>query len=107
MLVLWRQLSTANALCSTTGGETDLDLGKYQRYLGITLSRDNNITTGKIYQHVIERERRGEYLGKTVRTVPHLTDALQDWIARVAMVPVDDTKESPDICVIELYVFVL
>ena len=47
------------------GGEADLDLGNYERYLGVTLGRDNNITTGKIYQHVIEKERRGDYLGKT------------------------------------------
>jgi CTP synthase (UTP-ammonia lyase) len=49
------------------GGEVDLDLGNYERYLNITLTRENNITTGKIYQHVIERERRGDYLGKTVQ----------------------------------------
>jgi CTP synthase (UTP-ammonia lyase) len=84
------------------GGEVDLDLGNYERYLNITLTRDNNITTGKIYQHVIERERRGDYLGKTVQVVPHLTDAVQDWIERVARVPVDDTNEAPDVCIIEL-----
>ncbi|KAL2064720.1 hypothetical protein VTL71DRAFT_3858 [Oculimacula yallundae] len=84
------------------GGEVDLDLGNYERYLNITLTRENNITTGKIYQHVIERERRGDYLGKTVQVVPHLTDAIQDWIERVARIPVDDTKESPDVCIIEL-----
>lgn len=66
------------------GGETDLDLGNYERYLGITLSRDHNITTGKIYSHVISRERRGDYLGKTVQIVPHLTNAIQDWIQRVS-----------------------
>jgi CTP synthase len=48
------------------GGETDLDLGNYERYLDINLNRDNNITTGKIYKQVIEAERRGDYLGKTV-----------------------------------------
>ncbi|KAL5330037.1 hypothetical protein ACEPPN_003561 [Leptodophora sp. 'Broadleaf-Isolate-01'] len=79
------------------GGETDLDLGNYERYLNITLSRDHNITTGKIYQHVIEKERRGDYLGKTVQIVPHLTDALQDWLIRVARLPVDETKEQPDL----------
>jgi CTP synthase len=84
------------------GGEVDLDLGNYERYLNITLTRENNITTGKIYQHVIERERRGDYLGKTVQVVPHLTDALQDWIERVARIPVDDTNETPDVCIIEL-----
>ena len=49
------------------GGEVDLDLGNYERFLDVTLRRDNNITTGKIYQSVIERERRGDYLGKTVQ----------------------------------------
>ncbi|KAH7117837.1 CTP synthase N-terminus-domain-containing protein [Dendryphion nanum] len=84
------------------GGEVDLDLGNYERYLNITLTRDNNITTGKIYQHVIARERKGDYLGKTVQVVPHVTDAIQDWIERVARIPVDDTGEEPDVCIIEL-----
>lgn len=84
------------------GIEVDLDLGIYERYLNITLTRENNITTGKIYQHVIERERKGDYLGRTVQVVPHLTDAIQDWIERVAKIPVDDTNEMPDVCIIEL-----
>ncbi|KAF2678108.1 CTP synthase-like protein [Lentithecium fluviatile CBS 122367] len=84
------------------GGEVDLDLGNYERYLNITLTRENNITTGKIYQHVIERERRGDYLGKTVQVVPHITDAIQEWIVKVAQIPVDDTNEVPDVCIIEL-----
>ncbi|CAG2061753.1 unnamed protein product, partial [Timema podura] len=49
------------------GGEVDLDLGNYERFLDVTLHRDNNITTGKIYQHVINKERQGDYLGKTVQ----------------------------------------
>ncbi|TFY57349.1 hypothetical protein EVG20_g8584, partial [Dentipellis fragilis] len=84
------------------GGEVDLDLGNYERYLNVTLSRDNNITTGKIYQHVIERERRGDYLGKTVQIVPHITTAIQDWIQRVSKIPVDETGEEPDVCIVEL-----
>lgn len=84
------------------GGEVDLDLGNYERYLNITLTRDNNITTGKIYKHVIEKERKGDYLGRTVQVVPHLTNAIQDWIQNVAKVPVDDTNEEPDVCIIEL-----
>ncbi|KAL4068572.1 CTP synthase N-terminus-domain-containing protein [Scleroderma yunnanense] len=84
------------------GGEVDLDLGNYERYLDVTLSKDNNITTGKIYRTVIERERRGEYLGKTVQIVPHVTTAIQDWIERVSKIPVDDSGEEPDICIIEL-----
>ncbi|TVY54780.1 CTP synthase [Lachnellula cervina] len=84
------------------GGEVDLDLGNYERYLNIILTRENNITSGKVYKHVIERERKGDYLGKTVQMVPHVTDAIQDWIVRVAQIPVDDTKECPDVCIIEL-----
>ncbi|KIY45044.1 CTP synthase [Fistulina hepatica ATCC 64428] len=84
------------------GGEVDLDLGNYERYLDVTLSRDNNITTGKIYKEVIEKERKGEYLGKTVQIVPHVTNEIQDWIQRVANIPSDDTGEEPDVCIIEL-----
>mmetsp|Transcript_42137 Transcript_42137/g.86128 ORF Transcript_42137/g.86128 Transcript_42137/m.86128 type:complete len:594 (-) Transcript_42137:276-2057(-) len=90
------------------GGETDLDLGNYERFLDISLSADNNITTGKIYQAVIERERKGEYLGKTVQVVPHITNAIGDWIERVATRPVKsgtnplDEGAEADICVIEL-----
>ncbi|KAF9900364.1 CTP synthase ura7 [Lobosporangium transversale] len=84
------------------GGEVDLDLGNYERYLDVTLTRANNITTGKIYRDVIERERKGDYLGKTVQVVPHITDAIQDWVERVATIPVDDTGEEPDVCIIEL-----
>lgn len=84
------------------GGEVDLDLGNYERYLNITLTREHNITTGKIYQHVIQAERRGAYLGKTVQIVPDLVDAIVDWIVRAAQIPVDETNEVPDVCVIEL-----
>lgn len=84
------------------GGETDLDLGNYERYLNVTLTKDHNITTGKIYSHVISRERKGDYLGKTVQIVPHLTNAIQDWIERVARIPVDNTGLEPDVCIIEL-----
>ncbi|KAJ3902967.1 CTP synthase N-terminus-domain-containing protein [Lentinula edodes] len=84
------------------GGEVDLDLGNYERYLNVTLSRDNNITTGKIYKEVIEKERKGDYLGKTVQIVPHVTNEIQDWIERVSKIPVDETGEEPDICIVEL-----
>ena len=81
------------------GGETDLDLGNYERYLGIQLSMDSNFTTGKIYKQVIEKERKGGYLGKTVQVVPHITDAIQEWIEKVARTPVDDSGEAPDVCI--------
>ena len=60
----------------------------FLRFLDVTLHRDNNITTGKIYKEVIDKERRGDYLGKTVQVVPHITDAIQAWVERVAEVPV-------------------
>ncbi|KAF3328579.1 CTP synthase isoform X1 [Carex littledalei] len=84
------------------GGEVDLDLGNYERFLDVKLTKDNNITTGKIYQHVINKERRGDYLGKTVQVVPHITDAIQEWIERVAGIPVDGKDGQPDVCMIEL-----
>ncbi|MEM0048924.1 MAG: CTP synthase [Candidatus Bathyarchaeia archaeon] len=66
------------------GGETDLDLGWYERFLDINLSKENNITTGQIYQTVIERERRGDYLGKCVQIIPHITDEIKRRIRMVA-----------------------
>ncbi|MAK77867.1 MAG: CTP synthetase, partial [Euryarchaeota archaeon] len=84
------------------GGEVDLDLGNYERFLDVTLGRDNNLTTGKIYSEVIEAERKGEYLGKTVQAIPHITDAIQNWISEVARRPEPDTGNTADICVIEL-----
>ncbi|EGC34165.1 CTP synthase [Dictyostelium purpureum] len=84
------------------GGEADLDLGNYERFLDVNLGKDNNITTGKIYNSVIEKERKGQYLGKTVQVVPHISGEIQNWIERVSHVSVDGIDESPDVCVIEL-----
>ncbi len=84
------------------GGEVDLDLGNYERFLDITLTRDNNLTTGKVYANVIEAERRGDYLGKTVQVIPHITNEIQEWIERVAHIPVDGNGAEPDVCVVEL-----
>ncbi|XP_039024860.1 CTP synthase-like isoform X2 [Hibiscus syriacus] len=84
------------------GGEVDLDLGNYERFLDVTLTKDNNITTGKIYQSVLDKERKGDYLGKTVQVVPHITDAIKDWIESVAVIPVDGKEGHADVCVIEL-----
>lgn len=58
------------------GAEVDLDLGNYERFMNLRLTKDHNITTGKIYSKVISSERKGEYLGKTVQVVPHVTDAV-------------------------------
>ena len=84
------------------GGEVDLDLGNYERFLDISLTKDNNITTGKVYQAVIERDRRGDYLGKTVQVIPHITNEIQEWIERVANISSDGSGKTPDACVIEL-----
>lgn len=62
------------------GAETDLDLGHYERFLNVPTSQSNNVTTGRIYQSVIEKERRGEFLGKTVQVIPHITDEIKERI---------------------------
>ena len=84
------------------GGEVDLDLGNYERFLDVCLTKENNITTGKVYESVIQKERRGDYLGKTVQVIPHVTNEIQDWIERVAHIPSDGNGKEPDACVIEL-----
>jgi CTP synthase len=78
------------------GGEVDLDLGNYERFLDISAGRDNNITTGKAYRTVIERERRGDYLGKTVQIIPHVTNVIKDWVVRVA------EASNADVCLVEV-----
>lgn len=78
------------------GAETDLDLGHYERFTNAKLTRDNNITTGKIYYSVITKERRGDYLGKTVQIIPHITDEIKNGIKRVA----EDRKV--DIVIVEI-----
>jgi len=87
------------------GGEVDLDLGNYERFLRIRLHRGNNITTGKIFEKVIRKERKGDYLGKTVQYVPHITDEIKAWIERVAhetIIDHDKGSQEPEICLIEL-----
>eukprot|EP00932_Pfiesteria_piscicida_P016826 SRR837773.3733.p1 GENE.SRR837773.3733~~SRR837773.3733.p1 ORF type:complete len:672 (-),score=296.74 SRR837773.3733:190-2169(-) len=84
------------------GGETDLDLGNYERMMFLSLQRDNNLTTGKIYDSIIKKERRGDYLGKTVQVIPHVTGAIIEWLDKTARVPVDGSTLRPQICMIEL-----
>ncbi len=62
------------------GAETDLDLGHYERFTGVSASKSDNVTTGQIYSGIIERERRGDYLGATVQVIPHVTDAIKDFV---------------------------
>src|SRR5258708_21346620 len=62
------------------GAETDLDLGHYERFTGVASRRSDNVTSGRIYSTVIARERRGDYLGATVQVIPHVTDAIKDFV---------------------------
>ena len=64
------------------GAETDLDLGHYERFTGVPASQGDNITTGRIYQTIINRERRGDYEGGTVQVIPHVTNAIKDFVRR-------------------------
>ena len=64
------------------GTETDLDLGHYERFIDNNLNKYSNVTTGKIYSEVLHKERRGDYLGRTVQVIPHITDAIKDKIKR-------------------------
>src|SRR6476620_7305927 len=61
------------------GAETDLDLGHYERFTDVKMGRRNNFTTGQIYESVIRKERRGDYLGGTVQVIPHITDEIKSW----------------------------
>ncbi|WP_336327488.1 glutamine hydrolyzing CTP synthase [Halovenus sp. HT40] len=76
------------------GGEVDLDLGNYERFLDIDMTFDHNVTTGKVYQDVIEKERAGDYLGKTVQIIPHITDGIKRRVREAAA--------GSDVCIIEV-----
>src|SRR5207249_796420 len=78
------------------GAEVDLDLGNYERFLDVNLTGDHNITTGKVYRAVIEKERRGDYLGKTVQIIPHITDEIKALLRDVG------EKEHADIVLVEV-----
>jgi CTP synthase len=84
------------------GTETDLDLGNYERFLNIKLTGKHNITSGKVYQSVIEDERKGVYLGKTVQIIPHITNKIKSMIKTASIIPVDSAKCIPEICIIEI-----
>jgi len=84
------------------GGEVDLDLGNYERFLDLKLTSSHSMTSGKVYDRVIKQERTGHYLGKTVQMVPHVTDAIQDWIQNTARVSVDGSGSCPEVCLVEL-----
>ncbi|HKK20683.1 MAG TPA: CTP synthase, partial [candidate division Zixibacteria bacterium] len=79
------------------GSETDLDLGHYERFLDQSLSKDNNVTTGQIYNTVITRERRGDYLGATVQVIPHITEEIKNRIKKF-----EKAESKPDVTVVEI-----
>ncbi|MCM2341082.1 CTP synthase [Rhodoferax sp.] len=81
------------------GAETDLDLGHYERFIETRMKKPNNFTTGQIYKSVLEKERRGDYLGKTVQVIPHVTNEIQDFIKRGAGF---GTPEAVDVAIVEI-----
>ena len=85
------------------GSETDLDLGHYERFTNSLLTRDSNYTTGQIYQSVIDKERRGEFLGKTVQVIPHITNEIKSVIHKLAGNNLaDEDKEEVDVVITEI-----
>src|SRR4030088_1168798 len=80
------------------GAETDLDLGHYERFVDVALSKASNVTTGKIYSSVIAKERRGDYLGGTVQVIPHITNEIKERVLRVA----EDAEPRPDVVIVEV-----
>ena len=81
------------------GAETDLDLGHYERFITTRMKKANNVTTGQIYKSVLERERRGDYLGKTVQVIPHVTNEIQEFVKRGAGV---GTGHAVDVAIVEI-----
>ena len=81
------------------GAETDLDLGHYERFIETRMKKANNFTTGQIYKSVLEKERRGDYLGKTVQVIPHVTNEIQDFIKRGADF---GTPDAVDVAIVEI-----
>ena len=81
------------------GAETDLDLGHYERFIETRMNKANNFTTGRIYQSVLEKERRGDYLGKTVQVIPHITNEIQEYVKRGAGI---GTAHEVDVAIVEI-----
>ena len=92
------------------GAETDLDLGHYERFIETRMKKANNFTTGQIYKSVLEKERRGDYLGKTVQVIPHVTNEIQEFVKRGAGItaaqgvdsPKPGTAEAVDVAIVEI-----
>src|SRR6266508_1597113 len=78
------------------GAETDLDLGHYERFADVTLGRENNVTAGQIYEAIVKKERRGDYLGSTVQVIPHVTDEIKRRIRSLG------EGDGADVCIVEI-----
>jgi CTP synthase len=87
-------LEHGEVFVTADGAETDLDIGHYERFLNINLSKQNNFTTGQVYSTVIEKERRGDYLGKTIQVIPHITNEIKERILKAG--------ENHDILIVEV-----
>ncbi|MRI58303.1 MAG: CTP synthetase [Epsilonproteobacteria bacterium] len=87
-------LEHGEVFVTADGAETDLDLGHYERFLDVKLSKDNNFTTGQVYMSVIQRERKGDYLGKTIQVVPHIVDEIKNRIKKAG--------RGKDVLIVEL-----
>ena len=79
------------------GAETDLDVGHYERFLGVSMGRENNVTAGQIYDSILQKERRGDYLGRTVQVIPHVTDEIKE-----RMLAVTRGKKPVDVAIVEI-----
>ncbi|MEK7845404.1 MAG: CTP synthase, partial [Nitrospinota bacterium] len=84
------------------GAETDLDLGHYERFVGTRMTKANNVTSGKIYKSIIDKERRGDYLGGTVQVIPHITDEIKKYFLNVRNDPESSSGQDFDIVICEI-----
>ena len=89
-------LSARRGLCNGDGAETDLDLGHYERFIDEDLNQYSNLTTGKVYWNVLNKERRGEYLGSTVQVIPHITNEIKEFVYSVGR------KTGADVVITEI-----
>ena len=91
---LMNPLQHGEVFVTDDGAETDLDLGHYERFSSAVMTKNNSVTSGKVYWDVLERERRGEYRGRTIQVIPHITDEIK---RRIAL-----TAEGMDLCIVEV-----
>src|SRR5690625_3482575 len=90
-------LQHGEVFVTSDGGETDLDLGHYERFIDVELSRDHNVTTGQVYWSILTKERRGEFLGDTVQVIPHVTNEIKERVLRAS-----EREPRPDVVLVEV-----